>query len=64
MNYHITLQRIKWSEEEGNVQGKPLRIASFVRELDRDVCIESLDSTYPLNGYVFESVDTTENTKG
>ena len=64
MNYHITLRRIKWIEGEGNIQGEPSRVASFVCEYDRDTCQEFLCSIYPYSGYVFESVDTTENTKG
>ena len=57
MNYHITLQKTKWVEGKGDVQGEPLRVASFVREFDRDTCKEALDDVYPYDGYEFESVD-------
>ena len=61
MNYHITLQRIVYTGE-GSIE-EPSRVASFVREFDRDTCIEALREVYPINGYVFESVDTAEDTK-
>jgi len=60
MNYHITLQsniRSKWVNEEGNITGEPSRVASFVSEFDRDICLEALVEVYPRNNYDFKPVD-------